>query len=145
MLRDQILGAQTLSGFATGVTDRVAVRLQNGKRTRAVRVRARATVTVTVTPATAVRNRGSVWALFSQIGLSEGGVDIVNLDGRILRFLSDMESPSALTAVRAATPVAVYNLEETAIIPLGSNLQAAPWETSFAERDVQQQIGRAHV
>src|SRR3970040_678280 len=71
-----------------------------GMRTWAVRMTARAEVDVSVGAATALRNRGSVWALFDEVGIEQNGDENVLLDGRMLRFMSEFFAPSALSAVR---------------------------------------------
>lgn len=115
-------------------------RMLNGMRTWWVYLTARATVDVSVAPATALRNRGSVWALFDEVGIEENGEDRVRLDGRMARFISEVYSPSALTSVRAAAAIATYNLEETICLWFATPLSAAPQETVFRERDARQQL-----
>lgn len=117
---------------------RIYSRLINGVRTYGVAFHARATVTLTVADATLLRNRGSVFSLFDEIGIEENGRDRHLYDGRMLRFMSEMHAPSALTATRAAVGVAVYAIEETAIIWFGHPLSAAPQETVFREADARQ-------
>lgn len=119
---------------------RVRARLLNGMRTWAVKLTARAQVDVAAAPAGALRNRGSVWALFDEVGIEENGEERVRLDGRMLRYISEYFAPSALTAVRAATPIATYQLEESAIIFFAHPLSVAPQETVFRERDARQQL-----
>lgn len=120
------------------IGQRVASRLVNGVQSIGVLLTARATVQVAVAPATALRNRGSVWALFDQVGIDENGRDTHLYDGRLLRFLSEMHAPSALAAVRAAVAIATYNLEEQAMIWFAHPLAAAPNETTYKEADARQ-------
>lgn len=115
--------------------ERTFLRLANGVRTHFITLVARARVTVTVAGATAVRNRGSVWSLFDEIGIDENGRDVQIYRGPVLRFMSEMSAPSALTAVRAAAPVAVYQLEEACRLYFSHPLSLDPTETSFMERD----------
>lgn len=117
---------------------RVLSRLVNGVQSIGVMLTARAEVDVSVAPATALRNRGSVWALFDEVGIDENGRDTHVYDGRMLRFLSEMHAPSALTATRAAVGVATYFLEESAMIWFAHPLAAAPNETTYKEADARQ-------
>jgi hypothetical protein len=119
---------------------RIRSRLLNGMRTWVVKLTVRATVDVAVAPAGALRNRGSAFALFDEIGIEENGEERVRLDGRMLRFMSEFFAPSALTSVRAATPIATYLLEESAYIYFAHPLSVAPQETVFRERDARQQV-----
>lgn len=120
------------------IGQRVTSRLVNGVQSIGVLLTARATVTVSVAAATALLNRGSVWALFDRIGVDENGRDTHIYDGRMLRFLSEMHAPSALAATRAAVGVAAYNLEEQAMIWFAHPLAAAPNETTYKEADARQ-------
>jgi hypothetical protein len=115
--------------------ERTTLKLVNGARNKFITVIARATVTVTVGAATSLRNRGSVFALFDELGIDENGTDRHIYRGPVLRALSEAAAPSALSAIRAATPVAVYNLEETARIYFQHPLALDPGETAFMERN----------
>jgi hypothetical protein len=53
----------------------------------------------------------------------------------MLRYISEMFAPSPLTAIRADTPVALYHLEESAVIWFSHPLTAAPQETAYRELD----------
>lgn len=136
MLRDQLAGLNTIVP-TQGV--RTFTNMINGVRSFAVRIRARAQVVV-AGGITSVRNRGSAFALFDEVGVSENGVDKVNLDGRMLRFLSEMHAPSALSASRMALANGTYNLEETAVIWFAHPLAASPVETAFIEADPRQAL-----
>lgn len=118
---------------------RVFSRLINGVRTYAVHVHARARIAISVANATAVRNRGSVWALFDSVGLEENGRDRHEYDGRILRFASEMHAPSALSATRLTSPnIGTTLLEESALIFFSHPLSAVPHETVYRELDARQ-------
>ena len=111
--------------------ERTFLRLANGVRTNYITVVARATVQVSVAAATALRNRGSVFSLFDEIGIDENGRDVQIYRGNVLRFLSEMAAPSALTASRAGVAVATYQLEEAARIYFSHPLSLDPTETGF--------------
>lgn len=114
-------------------------RLINGVRSYGVFLHARARVQIAVAAVTNIRNRGSVWALFNEVGIDENGTDRHLYDGRVLRFLSEMHAPSALTATRLTnTAVGTYNLEESAMIWFSHPLSAAPQESVFRELDARQ-------
>ena len=119
---------------------RAPIRLINGVRNAGVFLVARATVTVTVAAAGVLRNRGSVWALFDEIVLDENGTDKMIVRGNVLRYASEMVAPSALSAVRAALPVAVYALEEAVYLPFADPLSFNPLETAFVEHDARQAL-----
>lgn len=96
---------------------------------------AQAVVDITVA-ATRRRNRGSVWALFDQIVVEENGKRRFEIDGRILRFLSEMHAPSGLAATRlAAVGVQTTTIREQAILHFAHPLSASPQETVWRERD----------
>jgi hypothetical protein len=136
MYRPQLLTRGTLSPVAGG--DRVPAKLINGVRNAGIWLVARATVQVSVAAATTLRNRGSVWALFNEIALVENGKDTMIVRGNVLRFLSEMIAPSALSASRAATPIATYNLEEAVFIPFADPLSLDPLETAYVEHNAAQ-------
>lgn len=121
-------------------SDRVPAKLVNGVRNSGVFLVARATVTVTVAAATTLRNRGSVWALIDEIVLDENGTDKSIVRGNVLRYLSETSAPSALSAVRAQTPVGVYNLEEACFLRFADPLALDPLETAFVEHDARQAL-----
>lgn len=119
--------------------ERTPLRMVNGARTSYITLVARATLTLAGSVATAIRNRGSVWALFDQIVIDENGTDRFVVDGRVLRFLSEMAAPSALTATRATSLAnGVYVLEEAVRLYFAHPLALDPTETAFSERDSRQ-------
>lgn len=112
----------------------------SGVRTHAIRVRISGTATLAGGPATAIRNAGSLFALVDAIGIEENGEDRVNIDGRMLRALSQMVSPRSLSATRLSSYAnGAYNLSESAIIPFAWPLGVTPVETCFVERAPKQQ------
>lgn len=116
-------------------------KLINGVRSWGVYLHARARVAISVASVTAIRNRGSVWALFDEVGIDENGRDRHIYDGRLLRFLSEMHAPSALSATRlTAVGVGTTLLEEGAMIWFAHPLSAAPQETAFREVDARQEL-----
>lgn len=118
---------------------RVRSRLINGVKSYAAYVHARARVQIAVAPVGAIRNRGSVFALFDEIGIEENGRDRHRYDGRLLRFMSEMHAPSALTATRlTSTAIGTTNLEESAVIWFAHPLSAAPSESVYRELDARQ-------
>src|SRR5262245_35019769 len=78
---------------------RVFSRLVNGMQNYYVTVRNSGTINITVA-ATRVINKGSVFGCWDEIGIDENGRDRVLLDGRLLRFMSEMHAPSALSSTR---------------------------------------------
>lgn len=122
------------------VGQRIYSNMISGVRTHAIRVRIRGTATLAGGPATAIRNAGSLFALVDAIGIEENGEDRVNIDGRMLRALSQMVAPRPLSAIRLASYAnGAYALEESAVIPLAWNLGVSPVETVFVERAPKQQ------
>lgn len=122
-------------------SERTPMRLINGARTSYVDVVGRATVTISVAAATAILNRGSVFALADEIVLDENGTDKCLATGKVLRFASEMAAPSALSAKRVtSTAIGVYPLEEMVRIYFAHPLSLDPLETAFVERDARQSL-----
>lgn len=116
-------------------------KLVNGVQGHYVDVVVRATVAISVANATAVLNRGSAWSLFDEVGIEENGTDRMIMHGRVLRFLSEMAAPSALSATRLTSPnIGTYNLEESARIYFAHPFAANPRETAFREHDQRQDL-----
>lgn len=130
----------TILPVAGGDTAFVDVPKQ-GVQTHAFRLTAQAQVDVTVA-ATRRRNKGSVWALFDQVVLSDNGKARVELDGRILRKYAEMHAPSALAASRLAGVgvQAATIIREQAILHLANPLSGNPQETAWKERDSQRKV-----
>jgi hypothetical protein len=124
------------SGITPIANERIISKLVQKVQSQYVTLTARGTLTLTVAAATAIRNRGSIWAAFSEIGFNADGEDKQIMDPRVLRFLSEMAAPSALTAKRVtSTAVAAYPLEETVRIYFAHPFSAVPKETAGMERD----------
>lgn len=119
---------------------RVRARMINGTRGWAVMLHATATVDITGAGATLL-NRGSVFALFDEIGIEENGRDRHLYDGKLLRFLSEMHAPSVLSATRlTGVGIATTVIQESAVIWFAHPLQAQPHETAFREADARQTL-----
>lgn len=137
---------QKLSRSPRGViipngSERTPIRLVNGARTSFVDVVGRATVTISVAAATAILNRGSVFAFADEIVLDENGTDRCIATGKVLRFASEMSAPSALSAKRvSSTAIGTYQLEEMIRIYFAHPLALDPLETAFVERDARQAL-----
>lgn len=128
-----------LSTITPTAGQRVRTRMINGTRSWAMMIHATAQVDITVAGA-GLRNRGSVFAIFDEIGIEENGRDRHLYDGKLLRFLSEMHAPSVLSATRLATDgiqVATI-IQESAVIWFAHPLQAQPHELSFREADARQ-------
>jgi len=94
-------------------------------------ITARATVTITVAAVTAIRNLGSVFAIFDRLRLNEGGPDTGTGDPRSFAFASEFKRGSAGTSTRlSSTAVGVTNLIERMVIPF-EQLQAVLRETRY--------------
>jgi hypothetical protein len=114
--------------------DRAYSDLVSAVQTHALRVTASATATIGAGGGTAILNRGSIWALFDEIGVDENGTDRVNMPGRIARFFAEMFAPSQLSATRlGSTAAGAYTLREQLTIHFASPLSATPAETTFRE------------
>jgi hypothetical protein len=116
--------------------------LQSKVRTHAVQLTLEASVDVTV-DFTALRNRGSVLALYDEIGLFVDGEDRMLLDPRIARFWAEMNAVSALPATRASNFTAATPLEqlkEVVYLFMANPRIARPEETAFLERDTRQEM-----
>jgi hypothetical protein len=119
--------------------ERAFTRLINGVSSNFVTLVFAASFVISVGAATNIRNRGSILAAFDEIGIDENGTDRHIYDGTVLRFLSEMASPSALSAQRVtSTAVATYPLEEAVRIYFAHPFAAIPRETAYLEKDVKQ-------
>jgi hypothetical protein len=120
---------------------RTPLKLTNGARNSFLTIIARARVTVTVAAATAVLNRGSAFALAEEVLLDENGTEKSICTGKALRYWSEMNAPSALSATRLVAaangtlPVGVYQLEEAARFHFAHPLSQNPLETTYTERN----------
>jgi len=121
----------------SGITaqGRTFIDLPNGKRIFGLSFVFRQVATVTVAALTAIRNRGSLLSQFTKVGVNDNGRDVVNVDARSAGVIGQIHSGQVLPSVRLATPVAVYNLEETVYMPLANPLSVSPSETAFSERN----------
>lgn len=122
------------------IGQRSRINLINGVRTFWLSCRFRATAQVSVANATNVRNRGSVMALFDEVGILDNGTERWNLNGRLSRYISEMVAARILSSTRAANTIATYALEETVIIPFAWPFAVSPVETAFVERDPRQAL-----
>lgn len=127
--------------FALIAGQRVTSDLVNDTQTHALRFTAQAQVDITVAGA-AVRNRGSVWAIFDEIGLSENGTDKAVLNGRIARMIAEAHAPSALSATRLAGAgvQAATIIKEELTVHFASPLAASPSEAIYREKVVKNAV-----
>lgn len=139
MANKQVITPRSTITPAAG--ERKGVRLINGTRSWGVLLHAKATVDITAA-GSAVRNRGSVWAIFDEVVVDENGSDRHLYDGRVLRFLSEMHAPSALSSTRltGAGIQAGTVIQESAMIWFAHPLQAQSFETAFREADARQTL-----
>ena len=133
------------AAFVMNAGNRSFSDLVNGVQTHRLIFTAQAQVDITVAGAL-LRNRGSVWALFDEIGLDENGTDRAVLDPRVARFFSEMFAPSQLSATRLAGVgvQAATIIREQLMIHFSSPLSANPAETAFREHNVNAKL-RAFV
>lgn len=118
--------------------DRAYARLVNAVSSNFVLLVFAGTLTIATAAADAIRNRGSIMAAFSEVGIDENGTDRHVYDGRVLRFLSEMAAPSALSATRVTSVnVAAYPLEEAVRIYFAHPFAAIPRETAYREKNTQ--------
>lgn len=118
---------------------RVYSRLINNVQSHVVQLDVTGTVTIATADATAILNRGSLWACFDEVGISENGRDTVLMHGRVLRALSEQAAPSPLSAVRlTSTAQAAYTLKESARIEFAHPYAIQPRETAYREHDPRQ-------
>ena len=120
---------------------RQEARLNNKVHTRYVQIVAQEQVDITVA-GTGLRNRGSVWASFDEIGINDNGDDRDLVDGPTLRYLTEMHSPSAVATRRLGNPgvQATTIIREVARIWFSHPLAGNPSETTFKERDEKHQV-----
>lgn len=131
---------------AAGTNDRVGVRLVNGVLGEYVTIIARARVVVSVAAATGLRNRGDAFALAQEVVVDDNGTDRHIYTGPVLRFISEMNAPSALTAQRivpaadGTVPVGTYMLESAARVFFAWPSSLNPLETAFRESNSAQAL-----
>lgn len=133
---------KALTGFTAG--GRLTAFMRNAVRTLRVRVTVAADVVVSVA-GTGIRNRGSVVAALSELGIVENGVERWNGDPRMLAHFAQFYSAGRrsggrrLTAAEAAAP-ATYALRETFDLVLAPTNIASPTEAAFMEADTRQAL-----
>jgi len=119
--------------------DRYYSRLINAVQHQFVTLIVRGTMTIAGAAAGAILSRGSLLACLTEIGIDENGTDRHIYVGQVLRMLSEMAAPSALSAKRvSSTAVGVYPLEEAVRIYFAHPFAAIPRETAYIEHDVKQ-------
>src|SRR5881394_1916373 len=127
------------TAIVTIAGDRAFSRLINAVSSNFVTLMFTASLVISVASATSIRNRGSILAAFDEIGIDENGTDRHIYDGKVLRVLSEMAAPSALSARRVtSTAAATYPLEESVRIYFAHPFAAIPRETAFREKDTKQ-------
>lgn len=112
-------------------------RLLNGVRTGYIAMEITATVTIAVATATALRNDGSLAALFSRVVFYENGNPIVQRDARSMSRMTELLGfcPSSNIRLSATLTAAAYALREHIVIPFAWPLAVNPWETCFVAID----------
>lgn len=129
-------GSAQLQTNAVVAGDRAYAKLLKGKSNRYLLVTAQATLTVTAA-VSAILGLGSVWQIFDEIGIDEGGKDF-KVDPRFFIAITEALSQSTRTKTRmtslSASPV---TLREQIVIPFEYlYLAGKPGETRFRERDL---------
>ena len=128
------LGLSPLAAMQLVAGARAVTPMGNGRANKRVVLTIGATVQISVAAATAIRNRGSVLALFNKGGIDENGVNKWEADMRALGYVSESYRPSA-SAPKRLTSVAVgtYQLEEQVVLGFEHPFAANPRETQFRE------------
>lgn len=126
-----------LNAIAGNAGNRVLTKLTSGVYHRALRIRASCTIQIAVAVVTNIRNKGSAFAIWDFLGLTGGGdSDVVSIDGRTTRALSEFYSPSGLSATRlTSTAIGTYNLVEEATIQFSFAGDADPHAWAYTKRD----------
>lgn len=107
-------------------------------------VRVEGDLNVTVA-GTAVLNRGSILAAFTEMGLDENGTDQMKLDARALRQMAEYGVESGLSKTRAASAaVATTHLVEEFPLFFAHPRSLNPRETAFLVRDPKQSLRFFH-
>lgn len=132
--------------FTPNGAGRTGLQLVNGVLGEYLTITGRATVQVSVAAATEVRNRGSVFGMLDELVLAENRAERQLLDGMTARTISEMNSPSALSAKRIPTnpdgtvAIGTYALEESIRLFFAWPFALAPGETAFIERDMRMSL-----
>lgn len=115
---------------------RTHIELDSSRDSRYLVITATARVAISVANATAVRNRGSVFALFPSLRLSEAGSDTALGDPRAFAFASEFLRGSQGTHTRLASPnIGTTTLIEQLVIPFETLRQVMPRETRYRVRN----------
>lgn len=132
------LAAIAIANGAPTDGQRAQTQGENNKRTERYQLKVQAQVDITVA-GTGILNRGSVLAVLTQIGFSDGGTDKVQLDARLARFIAEAMAPSPLPATRLAGAgvQAATILTETVPIFLSAYKTGNPNETKYVEPNKQ--------
>ena len=113
--------------------------LINGVHSFAVDLVMECDVAVAGAPLTAIRNRGSICAMFDEVGIIENGTDRIVMRGNVARAITEQAAPSPLSADRlTSTAVGNTHLEELVRVYFAHPLAVRPEETSFVEHDPRQ-------
>ena len=115
-----------------------STRLLNGTQTHRVLVTVSAELDITAV-GTAVRNRGSIFACLEECRLEENGKPVAVLDGRVLRYLTELQTPGGAASLGStrlgSTAIQTVTLTESAIVHLAHPYSVNPRETAYLERD----------
>lgn len=130
-----------LAAIAPVAGQRRTARMNNAVQTHVIELLPQAQVDITAAFASLL-NRGSVYGIFDEVGVSDGGDDVILLDGPTARFISEMHAPSALDKRRLAGVgiQAASIIRESARLFFAHPLSANPSETVFRERDPRNQV-----
>jgi len=120
---------------------RLYLDMENAVQTHRLHFTVEADVQISVAAATAIRNRGSVFAMIEEMGVEEAGGERVVLDGRLAEVIAQAFAPSTISSTRiTSTAVATTTIRESIAIHIASPLSANPAETTFRERNVKRRL-----
>lgn len=136
--RPQITPTLANNGLSAA-PDRLYSKLATKMQCHFVTLNFTGTLTIAGGAATALRNRGSIMAIAAEVGIDENGVDRHLYKGPVLRFISEMQSLSPLTAKRVtSTAAAAYPLQEMVRIYFADPFSQIPRETAYLVHDISQ-------
>lgn len=118
----------------TNLGKRTTAPLVTNVRTKFIDLVLRTQVIVATAALASIRNRGSAFALLSEMGITEGQIPTWQVDPRVLKFQSEEAAPSKLTASPLAnTATGTYNLVDRLRLNFAHPFQRDPRETWYLE------------
>lgn len=135
--KDRWAGASAIAGV---IGQRVFTDLENGRRTNRINLGCTLGINVTVAGA-GVRNNGSLLGAWDEVGMVEGGKEVVVLDARAAHHLGLFFAGSNVRSTRlAGAGVQNITARENIVLHLAHPTAAKQEESVFTERNVNNKL-----